>query len=124
MPKKGVLSNCENYRDITQLSVPGRVFSRIILNRMKDVVDAQLRDWHTGFRKDPSSTDQIATLCIILEQSRQSISSLYINFLDFEKAFDSVDIVSIWKLFRHFGFPEKIAKIIKNTCDGLCSEIS
>ncbi|VDO94907.1 unnamed protein product [Schistosoma margrebowiei] len=61
-----------------------------MLNRMKDCVDAQLRDQQAGFRKDRSCTDQIATLRIIVEQSIEWNSSLYINFIDYEKAFDSV----------------------------------
>jgi hypothetical protein len=49
IPKKGDLSNCANYRGITLLSVPGKVFSRILLNRMKDIVDSHLRDQQAGF---------------------------------------------------------------------------
>ncbi|VDP27717.1 unnamed protein product [Schistosoma mattheei] len=33
-----------------------------MLNRMKDSVDAQLRDKQAGFRKDRSCTDQITIL--------------------------------------------------------------
>ncbi|VDO53488.1 unnamed protein product [Schistosoma margrebowiei] len=51
-PKKGDLSKCENYRGITALSIPGEVFNRVLLNRMEDAVDAQLRDQQAGFRKD------------------------------------------------------------------------
>ncbi|VDP68337.1 unnamed protein product [Schistosoma curassoni] len=57
---------------------------------MKDSVDAQLRDQQDGFRKDLSGTDKIVTLRIIIVQSIKCDSSLYINFLDYEKAFDSV----------------------------------
>ncbi|VDO75414.1 unnamed protein product, partial [Schistosoma mattheei] len=32
------------------LSVPGKVFNRVLLNRMKDAVDAQFRDQRAGFR--------------------------------------------------------------------------
>ncbi|CAH8550340.1 unnamed protein product [Schistosoma guineensis] len=89
--KKGDLSKCENYRGITLLSIPGKVFNRVLLNRMKDAVDAQLRYQQAGFRKDRSCTDRIATLRIIVEQSVEWNSTLYINFTDYEKAFDSVD---------------------------------
>ncbi|VDP60400.1 unnamed protein product [Schistosoma curassoni] len=68
IPKKGDLSKCENYRGITLLSVPGKVFNGVLLNRMKDAIDAQLRDQQAGFRKDRSCTDQIATLWVIVEQ--------------------------------------------------------
>nr|AAX30366.1 SJCHGC03109 protein [Schistosoma japonicum] len=30
IPKKGNLSNCENYRGITLLSLPGKVFNSVI----------------------------------------------------------------------------------------------
>ncbi|VDP61197.1 unnamed protein product [Schistosoma curassoni] len=105
IPKKGDLSNCNNYRGITLLSISGKVFNRVLLNRMKDCVDAQLRDKQAGFRKDRSCTDQIATPRIIVEQSLEWNSSLYINFIDYEKAFHSVDRTTLWKLLRHYGVP-------------------
>ncbi|VDP26608.1 unnamed protein product [Schistosoma mattheei] len=91
IPKKGDLSNCDNYKGITLPSIPGNAFNMVLLNRMKDCVDAQLRDQQAGFRKDRSFTDQIATLRIIVEQSIEWNSSLYINFVDYEKAFDGMD---------------------------------
>ncbi|VDO60504.1 unnamed protein product [Schistosoma curassoni] len=69
MPKKGDLSRCGNYRGITLLSIPWKVFNRVLLDRMKDAVDAQLRDQQAGFRKYQSFTGQIATLRIIIKQS-------------------------------------------------------
>ncbi|VDO63221.1 unnamed protein product [Schistosoma margrebowiei] len=113
IPKKGDLSKCENYRGITLLSIPGKVFNRVLLNRMKDAVDAKLRDQQTGFRMVRSCTDQIATLRIIIKQSVEWNSSLYINFID------SVDRRTLWKLLRYYGVPEKIVNIIRNSYDGL-----
>ncbi|VDP07162.1 unnamed protein product [Schistosoma margrebowiei] len=66
-----------------------------------------------------SCTDQISTLWFIVEQSVELNSSLYINFIDYEKAFDSVDRRTLWKLLRHYGVPEKIVKIIRNSYEGL-----
>ncbi|VDP18734.1 unnamed protein product [Schistosoma margrebowiei] len=76
-----------------------------------------------GFRKDRSCTDQIATLRIIVEQSIEWNSSLYINFIDYEKAIDSVDRTTLWKLLRHYGVPQKIVNIIRNSYDGLHCKI-
>ena len=105
IPKKGDLSQCSNYRGISLLSVPGKIFNRVILNRLKNAVDPKLRDNQAGFRRGRSCTDQIATLRIILEQSLEWRSPLYVNFVDYEKAFDSVDRTSLWKLLRHYGVP-------------------
>ncbi|VDP26755.1 unnamed protein product, partial [Schistosoma mattheei] len=117
--KKRNLSKCVNYRGITILSAPVKIFNRVLLNRMKDAVDAQLRYQQPGFRKHRSFTDQIATLRIIVEQSIEWNSSLYINFIDHEKAFDSVDRRTLWKLLRHYRVPEKIVNIIRNSYDEL-----
>ncbi|VDP42875.1 unnamed protein product [Schistosoma curassoni] len=37
-------SKCENYRGITLFPIPGNVFNKVLLNRMKNSIDAQLRD--------------------------------------------------------------------------------
>ncbi|VDO61138.1 unnamed protein product [Schistosoma margrebowiei] len=66
-----------------------------------------------------SCTDRIATPRIIVEQSIEWNSSLYSNFIDYEKAFYSVDRRTLWKLLRHYGVPEKIVNIIRNSYDGL-----
>ncbi|CAH2275492.1 Hypothetical predicted protein [Pelobates cultripes] len=102
LPKKGDLSNCNNYSAITLLSVPCKVFNRILLEQMKDIVNPQLRDEQAGFRQNQSCMDQIATLRIIVKQSLQWNSSLYINFVDSEKAFDNVDREVLWKLLWHY----------------------
>lgn len=115
IPKKGDLRDCGNYRGIMLLSVPGKVLNRILLDRMKEAVDTKLRDEQAGFRKNRSCPDQIASLRIIVEQSLEWKSPLYINFIDYEKAFDSVDRESLWKLMRHYGIPEKFISLIRGT---------
>ena len=106
IPKKGNLSLCGNYRGIMLLSVPGKVLNGVILQRLKAAVDAELRDNQAGFRPNRSCADQIATLRIILEQSQEFRSPLYAGFLDFEKAFDSLDREVLWQLMRHYAIPE------------------
>ncbi|VDO78599.1 unnamed protein product [Schistosoma margrebowiei] len=99
------------------------IFNRVLLNKMKASVDAQLRDQQAGFRKDRSCIDRIGTSRIIVEQSIEWNSSLYINFIDYEKAFDSVDRTTLRKLLRHYGVPQKIVNIIRNSYDGLNCKI-
>ena len=75
--------------------------------RMKGSRPQPLRDQQAGFRKNRSCADQIASLRIIVEQSLEWNFTLYINFIDYEKAFDIVDGETLWKPLRHYGVPGK-----------------
>jgi hypothetical protein len=70
--------------------VPGKVLNRILLERMKEAVDPKLCDQQAGFRRNRFCADQIASLRTIVKQSLERNSYLYIIFIDYEKAFDSV----------------------------------
>ena len=50
-------------------------------------------------------------------------SSLYVNFVDYEKAFDSVDRETLWKVLRHYGVPKKLVNMIKNSYEGMSCRI-
>ena len=95
-------------------SVPGRILSRIILNRIKRKVDEKLRPNQAGFRSNRSTIDQITTLRIIIEQSKEWNSDLFINFINYAKAFDSI----LRKILWHYGIPNKIVNIIKSMYTG------
>ena len=114
LPKKGDLGNCNNWRGITLLSLTSKVFSRIILQRITSAVDTLLRQEQAGFRKGRSCIDHIFVLRQILEQSHEWNSPLYVVFVDFEKAFDSLHRASLWKILRHYGIPQKLVSIIQS----------
>lgn len=78
IPKKGDLGLRSNYRGITLLSVPGKV-----LNSHLGPVDHSLRDQQASFRPGRSCTDQITTLRIIVEQSIEWNSPLYVHFVNY-----------------------------------------
>ena len=81
--KKGDLWDCSHYRGIMVLSTPCKALKRVLLERMKEAVDPNLRDQQAGFRRNRSCADQIASLRIIVEQSPELNSPLYINFIDY-----------------------------------------
>ena len=118
------MPDCNNWRGITLLSVPGKIFCSILLNRIRSAVDHLLREEQTGFRPGRSFIDQIFALQNILEQSNEWQSPLIINFIDFQKAFDSVDHKALWRIMELYGIRIKIIDLIKNlyensTCTAL-----
>ncbi|XP_072906368.1 uncharacterized protein [Hemitrygon akajei] len=123
LPKSGDLSLCGKWRGITLLSIPSKVLTRVILERMKDAIDQRLRDEQAGFRKERSCIVQIATLRVIVEQTTEWQTPLYVCFIDFEKAFDSLDRKSMWSILRHYGVPEEMVNIIKQLYDGFSCRV-
>ncbi|GFS26810.1 endonuclease-reverse transcriptase [Elysia marginata] len=69
LPKKGDLSQSNNYRGINLLSVPGEIFCRVILYRIKSIVDKAPREEQSGFREGRSCIDHIFILRTIIEQA-------------------------------------------------------
>ncbi|XP_073670211.1 uncharacterized protein [Paramisgurnus dabryanus] len=114
IPKKGTLSNCNNWRGITLLSIPSKILAKIIIQRLSDAVDQHLRKEQAGFRKGRGCTDQIFVLRNIIEQCTEWQRQLYINFVDFEKAFDSVHRDSLWRILRAYGIPQDIVLLIQS----------
>ena len=45
---------------------------------------------------------------------------LYINFVDFTKAFDSLDRSRLWKILRHYGIPSELVDLIRAIYAGSC----
>nr|KAG5711974.1 hypothetical protein BaRGS_026415 [Batillaria attramentaria] len=102
---------------------PQQVCTRVILDRMKDVLDKTLRGEQARFRKERSCTDQIATLRVIVEQSIEWQSPLYVCFIDFGKVFDSVDRQAIWNILLHYGVPPKFVDIIRRLYEGFITRL-
>jgi hypothetical protein len=113
IPKKGDYRNCNKWRGITLLVVISKVFTRIILDRISGILETGIRKEQASFRPNRSCIDQISTLRIIIEQSLEFQSPLYLLFVDYQKAFDSMDKRWIWKALEERGLPNKFIKLIQ-----------
>ena len=60
--KKGAYDDCDNFRGIALLSVPGKVFCRVIQCRLKEKANQMLRENQCGFRKGRGCADQLFSL--------------------------------------------------------------
>lgn len=92
------------------------------MQRIVKHLDPKLRSEQAGFRHGRSCIDQINTLRIIIEQAVEYCSPLYLLFIDYEKAFDSVDRTCIWIELENFGVPHKIISLIRKSYEAFqCS---
>ena len=53
----------------------------------------------------------IANIHWIIEKARESQKNIYFCFIDYAKAFDSVDHHQLWKILKEMGIPQPEGKI-------------
>ena len=59
---KGDVHVCSNFRSISLLSVVGKVYGRILINRIRDKTENVNAEVQSGFRRGKGCTDQILVL--------------------------------------------------------------
>ncbi|KAK3558031.1 hypothetical protein QTP86_006407 [Hemibagrus guttatus] len=67
--KKGDRRVCSNYRGITLLSFPGKVYSRVLERRVQPLVEPRIQEEQCGFRPSRGTLDQLYTLHRVLKGS-------------------------------------------------------
>ena len=91
---------CTNYRGISLLSLPGKVYAKCLERKCREIVESKLEDGQCGFRPGRSTMDQIVTLKQIFEKSWEYGKDLFACFVDLEKAYDRVPLDKFWKFCR------------------------
>jgi hypothetical protein len=79
------------------------------LNPIKGELETKLRKEQYGFRLQRSCTDLINVAGIIMEQSMEWNSPLYLAFVDV--ANDSIRRKRIWLRLRQMGAPDKKSQL-------------
>ena len=96
IPKKGNAKEC--YHKTGLISHAGKVMLKILQARLQQYVNHELPYVQAGFRKGRGTRDQLANIRWIIEKAREFQKN--ICFIDYAKAFDSVDHHKLWKILR------------------------
>ena len=82
--------------------------------RLQQYMNHEIPDAQTGFRKGRGTKDQIANIHWIIEKAREFQKNIYFCFIDYGKAFDSVDHNKLWKILKEMGIPEHLTCLLRN----------
>ena len=115
--KKGGLANCKNYRTIALISHIGKVLLIVLLNRLKTRTEEYLLGEQAGFRKNRKSIRQILVLRLVAEKARRKNRLIFNCFVDFQKAFDSIEQDIFWATLRSYGVRKRPTEILKDKGD-------
>ena len=95
---KGSPNDPENYRGITLLSCIGKLFTAVINTRLSNYLEGvgAIGDEQAGFREGFSTLDHIFVLHSLIDLYLKSKKRVYCALIDYKKAFDLIDRVSLW----------------------------
>ena len=77
----------------------------------------ELPNVQAGFRKGRGIRDQIANIHLIIKKARElkkKNKHLFFCFIDYAKAFDSVDHNKLWKILQEMGTPDHLTCLLRN----------
>ena len=112
--KKDDRTDCANYRGIYFLSIAGKIFARILFDRLSTHITAEVvPEIQYGFRGNRSTVHMIFCLRQLQEKCIAQDRPLYMVFVDFAKAFDTVGRTGLWQLLRKYRCPEKFTTMIE-----------
>ncbi|GBP46930.1 Probable RNA-directed DNA polymerase from transposon X-element [Eumeta japonica] len=112
--KKGDPLDIGNYRPISLLPSIYKLFTTILLSRITPIIDASKPIEQAGFRSGFSTIDHIHALEQILEKYKEFNQLLYVAYVDYTKAFDTITHTSIWKALNVCGVSKTYINIIKS----------
>ncbi|XP_071139805.1 uncharacterized protein [Mytilus edulis] len=111
---KGDPANPDNYRGITVLSCFGKLFTCVLNNRLNCYLDNfnVLCEEQAGFRKHYGTTDHIFNMNCLIDLYLRCNKPLFCAFVDYRKAFDSVDRCALWHKLLQQCIDGKMFKVI------------
>jgi sorting nexin-29 len=105
--------------EITLLHIAYKILSSIVLEPLKGYSEESLGEYQGGFRPQRETTNQIFVVRQILEKLYVHDIDLYLLFVVFKNAFDSINQKKkLLESLVSFGIPRKIERLVEMTLEG------
>ena len=112
----GRITDPDNYWGIKLLSCTSKLFTACLNRRLSRYVDdIILGKEQAGFREGYSTPDHVFVLKHIIELYKSIHKHIYSAFIDYSKAFDTVDRALLWQKLLSLNIDGKCFNVIK-TC--------
>ena len=113
--KKGNQNDPNNYRGISLCDISSKVYNSIINNRLQEWIEQNnlTGECQAGFEKDYSTVDHMYTLMAMIQKQFALNRKLYVAFIAFEKAFDSISRKLLWPILLKNGIKGRLYKCVR-----------
>jgi len=111
--KKGSIEEATNYRGISLMSTVAKLFHLILLHRIRDALDKWVSPSQNAYRQSRSCQQHIVAAAAMHKlASNHQDYELHMLFVDFSKAFDSVDREAIRATLLWWNIPAKMVDVV------------
>ena len=111
--KSGDKTDLGNYRPISVLPAPFKLFTRIVLARVQKTLEENQSVCQAGFRRGYGTTEHLQTITQIMEKAHEYRMQIYMVFIDYKKAYDSVEWNAVWNSLNRHGVEPAYIEILK-----------
>ena len=121
----------KNWRPISLLNVDAKIASKAIAERMKRILPKIIHNNQSGYIPGRNIAENIRSILDIMDYTKAKNIPGLLLFIDFEKAFDSLDWVFLEKSLEQFNFGPDLIRWVRvfysdiQSCiinNGLCSD--
>ena len=91
-----------------------KVLLKVVVRRLNAYCEAKglLQGEHSGFQPNRSATDMMFVVRRLQEIGRKAGVSLFMCFIDLQKAYDTVDRTLLWQVLTRIGVPPQVIEVI------------
>ena len=103
------------------MSHAGKVLLKVVARKLSAYCEAKelLPKEQCGFRPDRSTTNMVFVVRRLQEVGRKAGVSLFMCFIDLQKAYDTVDRTLLWQVLIRIGVPPQMRAVIGQFYDGM-----
>lgn len=124
LPKPGKDRNfIKNWRPITLLNTDYKILSSTIANRFKEVLPSIISETQKGFLKGRFIGENSRQIFDVLTEAEQNKLPGLLLSVDFEKAFDSIEMKHLHNCLNHYNFGPNICKWIQTLYKDISSRV-
>eukprot|EP00978_Attheya_sp_CCMP212_P004001 scaffold8535_cov32-Attheya_sp.AAC.1 len=114
LPKKGNLSQANNWRGICLGDALAKIFSSILTERLNEVMKVEGIENKFGSQPLRGCQDGLFVIRTMLELRRNHNLPTWALFVDLVKAFDTANHALMYRILEKYGVPPQLCNVIKS----------
>ena len=116
--RKAKPNNGQITLQLHSLSHASKFILKVLWARIQQYVNWEFPAIEAVFRKGRGTRDQTTNICWIIEKAREFQKNIYFCFIDYAKAFGSVEHSKLWKILKEMRIPDHLTCLLRNLYAG------